>query len=57
MGYYVRALPWKKSDPKWKLQCMILLDLQMPVMNGTTFLCEIQSHEKVNFRKVPAVGS
>lgn len=20
MGYYVRALPWKKSDPRWKLQ-------------------------------------
>jgi hypothetical protein len=20
MGYYVRTLPWKKSDPKWKLQ-------------------------------------
>ena len=20
MGYYVRALPWKKSDPHWKLQ-------------------------------------
>ena len=20
MGYYVRALPWKKSDPRWKVQ-------------------------------------
>jgi hypothetical protein len=20
MGYYVRALPWKKSNPRWKLQ-------------------------------------
>ena len=20
MGYYVRSLPWKKSDPRWKLQ-------------------------------------
>ncbi len=20
MGYYVRALPWRKSNPRWKLQ-------------------------------------
>lgn len=42
MGYYVRALPWKKSDPRWKVQFVSYksidtktLILLRPKKNGT----------------------